>query len=126
MYLAKIFSLFAQFPSFIAIGGITSIVNISFFWISFRITNNIPLSTLVGNGMSVIVNIVGLKRIFQSENWHPLFLTKYTVSIFLYYVAAVNLTILGVDLGLTEILARAVVIVILSPITYVVSKYIIF
>ena len=76
--------------------------------------------------MSVIVNIFGLKQIFQSEKWNSLLLVKYSASMFIYYVAAVNLTILGVGLGLTELVSRALVIVVLSPITYIINKYLIF
>ena len=126
LYLLKIFSLFDKFPSFVAIGGITSLVNILFFWISFRFTSSIPLSTFIGNGMSVIVNIFGLKQIFQSEKWNALLLVKYFFSMFIYYVVAVNLTILGVGLGITELVSRALVMVVLSPITYIVNKYLIF
>ena len=126
LYFLKLFSLFDKFPSFVAIGGITSLVNISFFWISFRYTSSIPLSTFIGNGMAVIVNIFGLKQIFQSERWNSLLLVKYFFSMFIYYVAAVNLTILGVGLGITELVSRALVMVVLSPITYIVNKYLIF
>ena len=76
--------------------------------------------------MSVIVNILGLKQIFQSEKWNSLLLVKYSASMLIYYVAAVNLTILGVGLGLTELVSRALVIVVLSPITYIINKYLIF
>jgi hypothetical protein len=76
--------------------------------------------------MSVIVNIFGLKQIFQSEKWNSLLLVKYFASMFIYYVVAVNLTILGVGLGITEIVSRALVMVVLSPITYIVNKYLIF
>ena len=76
--------------------------------------------------MSVIVNIFGLKQIFQSEEWNALLLVKYFFSMFIYYVVAVNLTILGVGLGITELVSRALVMVVLSPITYIVNKYLIF
>ena len=76
--------------------------------------------------MSVIVNIFGLKQIFQSEKWNALLLVKYFFSMFIYYVVAVNLTILGVGLGITELVSRALVMVVLSPITYIVNKYLIF
>lgn len=76
--------------------------------------------------MSVIVNIFGLKQIFQTEKWNTLLLVKYSTSVFIYYVAAVNLTILGAGLGITEVVSRALVIVFLSPITYLINKYLIF
>lgn len=76
--------------------------------------------------MSVIVNIFGLKQIFQTEKWNSLLLVKYSTSVFIYYVAAVNLTILGAGLGITEVVSRALVIVFLSPITYLINKYLIF
>ena len=76
--------------------------------------------------MSVIVNIFGLKQIFQSEKWNALLLVKYFFSMFIYYLVAVNLTILGVGLGITELVSRALVMVVLSPITYIVNKYLIF
>ena len=126
IHFLKLFSLLDKFPSFIAVGGLTSIINISSFWLSFRITGSIPLSTLIGNATSLIVNIVGLKQIFQYEKWDVFLFSKYFALMFIYYVAAVNLTIFGVGLGFTEITSRALVIVLLAPITYVINKYLIF
>ena len=125
-YFLKLASLFDKFPSFIVVGGLTVLINIFSFWLSFRITGSIPISTLIGNATSVIVNIVGLKQIFQYEKWDLFLFSKYFVLMSIYYVAAVNLTIFGVGLGFTEITSRALVIVLLAPITYVINKYLIF
>jgi len=76
--------------------------------------------------MSVIVNLVCLKQLFHSEKWNSRLLIKYSASVFIYYVAAVNLTIFGVGVGFTELVSRILVIVILSPITYGINKYLIF
>ena len=108
------------------IGGVTSIVNIVFFWITFRFTSSIPISTLIGNGMSLFVNLVGLKQVFETKKWSSRLVPRYSLLVLAYYAAAVNLTVLGVVLGLTEITSRVLVIIMLAPITYLLNKYFVF
>ena len=122
----KFYTLFDKFPSFLVIGGVTSIVNIVFFWITFRFTSSIPISTLIGNGMSLFVNLVGLKQVFETKKWSSRLVPRYSLLVLAYYAAAVNLTVLGVVLGLTEITSRVLVIIMLAPITYLLNKYFVF
>ena len=125
--LSKYFIAFSILPHYILVGAITVMVNVITFWLVFNYSNNIYISTLVGNVVSAFANFKGLSKVFGSKsiNFFPT-LTKYLISLFAYYWLSVWSTLFFIEFGLIEVVARALAIAMLLPFGYLANRYLVF
>ena len=118
---------FSLLPQYVLVGVITVIVNVITFWLVFNYSKDIYISTLVGNVVSAFANFKGLGKVFASESISILpTLTKYLISLFVYYWLSVWSTLFLIELGLIEVVARAIAIGILLPLGYLANRYLVF
>jgi putative flippase GtrA len=125
--LSKLCIAFSLLPQYVLVGVITVMVNVITFWLFFNYSENIYISTLVGNIVSAFVNFKGLGIVFRTESIGVFpTLTKYLLSLFVYYWLSVWSTLFLIELGLTEVVARAFAIGILLPLGYLANRYLVF
>jgi putative flippase GtrA len=123
--LAPIATAYAQLPQYFLIGILSVAANLFVFWIVSFATENIYLSTLIGNLASIVVNFTGLRKIFNSTSFTPSVI-KYGMSLSFFYFLNVSLTIWFIQFGLDDLISRAITIAILFPFVYLVNKYLVF
>lgn len=118
---------FSLLPQYILVGVITVLANMITFTLVFIYSKDVYVSTFLGNLVSALANFKGLSKIFltYSGGIFPILL-KYSLSLFLYYWVSVWTTLFFIDLGLIEVVARAVAICILVPPGYLANRYLVF
>ena len=118
---------FSLLPQYILVGVITVLANMITFSLVFTHSNDVYVSTLLGNLVSAFANFKGLSKIFltESSGFFPILL-KYGVSLFLYYWISVWTTLFFIDLGFIEVVARALAICALVPPGYLANRYLVF
>jgi putative flippase GtrA len=118
---------FSLLPQYIVVGAITVLTNMITFSLVFNFSKDIYVSTLLGNLVSALANFKGLSKIFVSESRDIVpTLVKYVISLFLYYLVSVWTTLFFIDLGLIEVVARALAICLLVAPGYLANRYLVF
>ena len=118
---------FSLLPKYILVGVITVLANMITFSLMFVYSKDVYISTLLGNLVSAFVNFTGLSKIFVSKS-RGIFptLLRYVAALFLYYWVSVWTTLFFIDLGLIEVVARALAICTLVPPGYLTNRYLVF
>ena len=110
---------------FVFIGILTVLVNLIVFQTSIWLGSPVYVATLLGNATSILVNYFGLADVFRSNAKVKSF-AKYIASWFLYYFATLWLVLLFIDLGLIPFESRVLTLIILTPLNYLLQKFVIF
>lgn len=116
---------YEQMPQYIIIGLLSVAINLIVFWITNKITEDIYISTLLGNLASITLNFTGLYKLFKSNSIAPSVI-KYLFSLIVFYFLSVYSTIFLIEIGLIDVVARAIMVAIFFPIVYLVNKYLVF
>jgi putative flippase GtrA len=113
------------FIGFIFIGALTVLVNLVTFQTTLLFGASIFTATFLGNLISTAANYAGLSGVFKSG---PKFQTiiKYVVSWISYYFCTVWLVLLFIKFGFTSLESRVATLAILTPINYLVQKFLVF
>jgi putative flippase GtrA len=107
------------------VGLITVLVNLLVFQASLWVGASIYIATLLGNATSVIVNYFGLSDVFDSNAKVKSF-SKYLISWFAYYFLTIWLVLLFVNQDFEPFESRIGALIILTPLNYLLQKYVIF
>ena len=110
---------------FVFIGVLTVLVNLLVFQTSLWAGASIYFATLLGNATSIIVNYFGLADVFKSNAKAKSF-AKYIAAWFAYYFATLWLVLLFIDFGLIPFESRVLTLFILTPINYLLQRFVIF
>ena len=110
---------------FVFIGVLTVLVNLIVFQISLLVGTSIYIATLLGNATSIFVNYFGLADVFKSSA-KVISFAKYISAWMAYYFATIWLVLLFIDFGLIPLESRILTLFILTPINYLLQKYVIF
>jgi len=110
---------------FILIGVLTVLVNLIVFQISLWLGASIYIATLLGNATSIIVNYFGLADVFKSSA-RVFSFTKYILAWVTYYFLTIWLVLLFIDFGLTPLESRILTLFILTPLNYLLQRFVIF
>ncbi len=110
---------------FVLIGILTVAVNLIVFQISLWLGASIYVATLLGNATSIVVNYFGLADVFKSSAKVFSF-TKYILAWVTYYFLTIWLVLFFIDLSLTPLESRVLTLFILTPLNYLLQRFIIF
>lgn len=110
---------------FVFIGILTVLVNLLVFQTSLWVGASIYVATLLGNATSILVNYFGLADVFKS-NAKVLNFAKYISAWIGYYFATIWLVLMFIDLGLIPFESRVLTLFILTPLNYLLQKFVIF
>ncbi len=114
-----------SFVGFLFVGILTVLTNLITFQALISLSVDIYLATFLGNLVSVVVNFTGLSNNFDA-GYKVKVLTKYTLSLFLYYFITIFLLSLFLNFGLSPIESRTLALFILTPLNYLAQKSIVF
>ncbi len=110
---------------FVLIGILTVAVNLIVFQISLWLGASIYVATLLGNATSIIVNYFGLADVFKSSA-RVFSFTKYILAWVTYYFLTIWLVLFFIDLSLTPLESRVLTLFILTPLNYLLQRFVIF
>jgi putative flippase GtrA len=114
-----------SFLGFIMIGIVTVLVNLATFQFLMFLGATVYFATFVGNFVSVIVNYSGLTSVFNSSaRIKSIF--KYSLTWISYYFLTIWLVILFINLNFSALESRVITLILLTPINYIVQKFIVF
>ena len=110
---------------FLAIGGITSLLNLVMFAMSVKIGLSLYLSVAIGNFIATTVYFLGLSKLFSGPG------SISSIARFLFTVVAyyfVSITLLdALNLFINNlILSRTIVLALVAPVNYFAQKYFVF
>jgi putative flippase GtrA len=110
---------------FVLVGILTVAVNLIVFQISLWLGASIYVATLLGNATSIVVNYFGLADVFKSSAKVFSF-TKYILAWVTYYFLTIWLVLFFIGLNLTPLESRVLTLFILTPLNYLLQRFIIF
>ena len=116
---------YSQLPQYFIIGILSVAINLVVFWITNYLTQDIYISTLLGNLASIVLNFAALHQLFKSTAIASS-LFKYFISLVVFYFLSVYATIFLIELGVIDVIARGIVVAVFFPIVYLVNKYLVF
>ncbi len=114
-----------SFVGFLLVGILTVLTNLITFLALISLGIDIYFATFFGNLVSVIINFTGLRKNFESGSSVKI-LTKYTLSLILYYLITISLLSIFLDFDLSPIISRTLALIILTPLNYIAQKSIVF
>jgi putative flippase GtrA len=123
--LAKVIEVYVHLPRYLVVGVLSAGVNIIVFWLVNSKTGNIYLATLLANLISVFVNFYGLTHVFKSK-FFSYAIMRYSISLVVFYFFSISITIMISLMGTSDVLARSITLCLLSPIGYLVNRYLVF
>lgn len=116
---------YSQLPQYFVIGILSVAINLVVFWITNYLTQDIYISTLLGNVASITLNFTALQKLFNSTAI-AFSLFKFFISLAVFYFLSVYATIFLIELGVLDVIARGLVVAAFFPIVYLVNKYLVF
>jgi putative flippase GtrA len=110
---------------FLAIGGITSLLNLVIFALSIEIGLSSYLAVAIGNSITTIVYFIGLSKLFSGPG-SVRSIARFLLSVVTYFF--VSIALLDAINGILDNLvwSRAISIAIAAPINYFAQKYFVF
>lgn len=114
-----------KFLRFVVVGIIALGVNFSVFQLLIILGSGIYIATLAGNLTSILVNFSGLSTVFNSKKYVPN-LAKYLAGWISYYFLTVWILNFALNFGLTPIIGRLTALALLTPVSFLFQKYIVF
>ena len=119
---------FVKLPSFLGfifIGVLTVLINLVTFQTALRFGASIFTATFLGNLISTAVNYAGLTKVFRSGIQIQKVI-KYAASWISYYFCTIGLVLFFINFGFNNLESRIATLVILTPINYLVQKFLVF
>jgi putative flippase GtrA len=110
---------------FIGVGFLTVLVNLICFQFAIYLGFSIYISTLLGNFVSILVNYLGLSSVFSAAKTSSS-IFAYLITWFTYYFLTVGIVMLFISINLSPLESRVASLMILTPINYLVQKYLVF
>ena len=110
---------------FLAIGGITSLLNLVIFALSIEIGLSSYLAVAIGNSITTTVYFIGLSKLFSGPG-SVCSIARFLLSVVTYFF--VSIALLDAINGILNDLvwSRAISIAIAAPINYFAQKYFVF